>query len=102
MLDGVNVTAGCLGDSLDCSTLPLTVANTDGEICSVSVDFYIINGEYDTDLKWPFEGQIAVTLLNKQTDSLHHKKKIYYEGEYKSNEASQFRILKLKDLIKLS
>ena len=84
----------CLGESLNFrpSMSLITLASTDGKICSVSVDFYIMNGEHDGNLKWPFEGQISVTLLNKEADSLHHKKEKCYKGEYKSNEASQLLI----------
>ena len=34
--------------------------DADGKICSISIDFYIVNGEYDSDLKWPFEGQFLL------------------------------------------
>ena len=66
----------CLGESLNFrpSMSFIALASTDSKICSVSVDFYIMNGEYDANLKWPFEGQISVTLFNKEANSLHHKK----------------------------
>ena len=82
----------CLAGFLKSTNPSREIVDTDGKICSVSIDFYIVNGEYDTNLKWPFEGQIAVSLLNKLADSNHLKKEKYYKGKHKSDGASQLII----------
>ena len=45
-----------------------------------------------THLKWPFEGRIAISLVDKQPNSRHFTKEKYYKGEYKSGEATQLII----------
>ena len=57
----------------------------------VTIELYIMEGEYDAYLKWPFEKKVRVTLLNKRTDDQHHKIERYFKG----NKASQ---LKLRDV----
>ena len=38
--------------------------NGDGEGTHVSVYVVILEGDYDAELKWPFAGKVAFTLLN--------------------------------------
>ena len=38
-----------------------------------------MKGEFDSELPWPFYGQIVVELLNQNTDSHHHEYIIYYD-----------------------
>ena len=38
----------------------------------VSVYLYMMRGEYDESLKWPFRGDITVQLLNQVGDDGHH------------------------------
>ena len=44
----------------------------DGENRHVSVYLYMMQGEYDESLKWPFRGDITVQLLNQMRDGGHH------------------------------
>ena len=64
-----------------------------GMIYGVIIDLYIMDGEYDGYLKWPFEKNIIITRLNNQTDDQHHKVEKYFEGDTIKN-ISQ---LKLRD-----
>ena len=51
---------------------------TDGdksdEGTQVSVFAFFLEGEYDTELSWPFVGEITFTLLNQLEDNNHHSK----------------------------
>ena len=38
-----------------------------------------MKGEFDSQLSWPFYGQIVVELLNQNADNNHHKYTIYYD-----------------------
>ena len=42
----------------------------------VSVFVYMMKGEYDDDLKWPFRGDITIQLLNQMRDDDHHHTRI--------------------------
>ena len=44
----------------------------DGENSHVSVYLYMMQGEYDESLKWPFRGDVTVRLLNQVGDGGHH------------------------------
>ena len=44
----------------------------DGKNSHVLVYFYIMRGEYDESLMWPFRGNITVQLLNQVRDYGHH------------------------------
>ena len=39
----------------------------------LSVFFYMMRGEYDESLKWPFRGDITLQLLNQTDDVSHHE-----------------------------
>ena len=47
-----------------------------GKNSHVSVFLYMMRGEYDESLQWPFQGDIAVQLLNQVGDGEHHTKVI--------------------------
>jgi len=47
---------------------------------SILVDFHLMEGEQDHELKWPFKQYISITLLNKLNDSNHHRTELEYEG----------------------
>ena len=47
-----------------------------GENSHVSVFVYMMKGEYDDCLKWPFRGDITIQLLSKDQDKKHHEKVI--------------------------
>ena len=42
-----------------------------GEKSHVSVDLYMMKGEYDEYLKWPFRGDIVILLLSQTNDEKH-------------------------------
>ena len=44
-----------------------------GEGTHVSAYAAILHGKYDTELKWPFIGEITFTLLNQLEDKNHHQ-----------------------------
>ena len=43
----------------------------DGEGTHVSVFAYLMRGEFDDHLKWPFQGQVTVAIQNQLEDSNH-------------------------------
>ena len=47
-----------------------------GKGTHLSVYVYLMRGEYDEDLKWPFQGVIVVRLLNQLRDGGHHEKTV--------------------------
>lgn len=42
-----------------------------GEGSHVSLFLYLLQGEYDDNLLWPFQGYITLQLVNQKQDSLH-------------------------------
>ena len=46
----------------------------------LSVFACILEGEYDAGLKWPFVGEVTVTLMNQLEDKNHHTFKISYDA----------------------
>ena len=58
-----------------------TLANkVNGMIYAACIDLHTVAGEYDDILKWPLEGKISITMLNKQTNNQHHKIEKYFKG----------------------
>ena len=53
-------------------------ALVDGRETHVSVDTCLMCGEFDSHLKWPFQGDITIQLLNQLEDKQHHTKTIPY------------------------
>ena len=49
-----------------------------GEGTHVSLFAYLMKGEFDDHLKWPFQGYITVTLLNQLEDNNHTAKNIRF------------------------
>ena len=47
----------------------------------VSVFVYLMRGEHDDQLKWPFQGDITVQLLNQKSDNGHVKMTIPYNDD---------------------
>ena len=45
-----------------------------------SVWVYVLKGEYDSDLEFPFKGTITIELLNQLEDKHHHKGSYTYDG----------------------
>ena len=56
-------------------------ANGDGdefdESTHVSVHAYMMRGDNDNNLKWPFQGTITVSLLNQLEDGQHHTRQLW-------------------------
>ena len=46
----------------------------------VSVFIYLLRGDNDSNLKWPFEGTIKVSLLNQLEDGQHYTKQLWSPG----------------------
>ncbi len=44
----------------------------DGEGTHVSYYIFLMSGEFDNHLKWPFRGTVTITLLNQREDKHHH------------------------------
>ena len=53
----------------------------DGKDSHISVFLYLVRGEYDDELEWPFKGSITVQLLNQRSDRGHHQKVIKFTDE---------------------
>jgi len=51
----------------------------------VLVNLYLLHGEYDTQLKWPFESNATITLLNEQKNDAHQKVAKTYVGNKNIN-----------------
>ena len=47
----------------------------------VSVFIYLMRGDNDSNLKWPFKGTITVSLLNQLEDGQHHTEKVWLPDE---------------------
>ena len=66
-----------------------------GEGTHFSVFAYLMKGEHDDQLQWPFEGNFIIELLNWREDKGHHKMTLTIsknedfvcvtEGEYRNN-----------------
>ena len=41
---------------------------------------YILEGEYDAELKWPFVEEVTITLLNQLEDENHHTKVVNFDN----------------------
>ena len=58
-----------------------SVQHVDSNITSsILVDIYLLRGEYDAELKWPFECNATITLLNEQKNEDHQKVVKTYMG----------------------
>ena len=53
--------------------------------CGMSVFVYLMRGEYDSILKWPFRGAITIQLVNHKNDRDHYQKTVHF------NDAAIFR-----------
>ncbi len=53
----------------------------EGEGSHVSVFVYVIEGEYDAELNWPFVGIVTIKLLNQLEDKNHHSIEVTFTPE---------------------
>ena len=63
-----------------------------GKDTHVSVYVYMMHGEHDDHLKWPFSGDITVQLLNQRGEEKHRERTIHSdntERKYRSRVASR-------------
>ena len=54
--------------------------NNKGKDTHVSIYIYMMKGEHDDTLKWPFRGDITIQLLNQLGDECHHEVIISFTG----------------------
>ena len=54
----------------------------DGKGTCVGVLLYMMRGEYDDNLKWPFKGEIRVQLLNQRGDKWHFEQALLRLSHY--------------------
>ena len=52
--------------------------NGNGKGTHVSVYAYLMQGEFDDDLKWPFQGHVTVAVLNQLEDNNHTTETIHF------------------------
>ena len=66
-----------------------------GEGTDVSVLVHLMRGEHDDHLKWPFQGDITVQLLNQRREEEHMERTICFDdnagSKYKSRVTGRFR-----------
>ena len=55
----------------------------------VSVYVYLMRGDNDDNLKWPFKGTIKVSLLNQLEDGQHLTKQVWSPGSNAPKECSR-------------
>ena len=65
---------------LDCRERSFTLIRHSGSrredsgiIASLLIDFYLLQGEHDAQLTWPYESSATVTLLNEHKNECHQK-----------------------------
>ena len=46
-----------------------------------SIHIYLMRGEFDDQLKWPFRGDITIKLLNQEGDEGHHEKTVGFNND---------------------
>ncbi len=56
--------------------------NGGGEGTHVSCFVYLMRGEFDEHLKWPFRGKVTFQLLNQQEDNKHLTKPVAFNDEH--------------------
>ena len=61
----------------------------DAEGTHVSVSLFMMRGENDDDLVWPFQGEVSVTLLNQLEDKDHREAKATYNTDEREDHNSR-------------
>ena len=69
----------CIGGYRMCLSVYAN-GNGDGEHTHVSVFTYLMRGEFDSQLKWPFCGEVTIQLLNQLEDKEHHELSYSYDS----------------------
>ena len=62
--------------------------NVDGAGTHVSVCVYLMRGEYDSRLVWPFRGDITIQLVNHNNDQDHHEETLPFSDAAVASGAS--------------
>ena len=55
--------------------------NGDGACTHVSVFVYLMRGEYDDRLVWPFHANVTIQVINQKSNQEHFQKTIYFNKE---------------------
>lgn len=53
----------------------------DGKGTHISVFLYLVRGEFDDELDWPFHGNVTIQLLNQRADRQHYQKVIRFTDD---------------------
>ena len=61
----------------------------DGKDTHVSVFVYLMQGDFDSDLKWPFQGDIVVQLLDQTGEGDDHEKTVHFTKNTAENTAGR-------------
>ena len=62
----------------------------DGEGTHVGVSIFMMKGEHDDHLPWPFKGEIRVQLINHYVTALHIEKCLVQENHFSNENYSKF------------
>ena len=54
----------------------------DGEGTHISLCVYLMGGEFDNHLRWPFQGDVLVQLVNRLEDREHYTHSFYFSDTY--------------------
>ncbi len=57
--------------------------NGSGKGTHVSWFIFLMRGEFDNHLKWPFRGTVTITLLNQRQDKNHHTETFPFDDQSK-------------------
>ena len=60
----------------------------EGKATHVSVYAYLMRGEHDDELEWPFEGSITFELLNQRDDNKGHHSKTFILNRYSNSDGT--------------
>ena len=63
--------------------------NVGGEGTHVSVFLYMMRGENDDNLVWPFQGEVSIALLNQLEDKNHREAKATYNTDERKDHNSR-------------
>ena len=62
-----------------------------GKGTHVSVFVYLMRGEYDDQLRWPFRGDVTIRLLNQRRDEGHWEKTLLFDDRINDESASRMK-----------
>ena len=62
----------------------------DGEGTHVAVAVYMMRGEFDDSLQWPFRGEVKVQLINQRDGGKHLESKVLEENDYVTTNLTKY------------